>query len=881
LPDDGYPALSYPGQPRTSQFAYRENGLLNTITTPEGYIITHGYDKAGRLHKRDVDASGTAGLPVGETKTQRYRYDGKGRCILAVDEPPSGASDAIAVEQVWDSADNLCFDTVEQTVLSGPARIKASADYNSFGELNHVNYPLSSFAQRHIFDPQNRIVEVSGLASYHYDNNLLLRRNYHPSSLALDVMHDADGSLDAYLHDDLNPIGGIVRTVGGETVRASDELAQPTIVQDGVSGTGRYYEYDSIRRTSATYGNITLPPGGGSVTLPMKKNTGSWVTYDAGGNTFNIRGGTIANISGTTLFVEANRYTVRTVNKANQILQSIEEVNPASNVVFTSYGRLIWKVTGSTSAIRTDRFRYDPRGNLIEDPNWTYAYDVFNRLTGMTNKSSGQQHTFRYDGHGRRIIKNHQRFVYHGRRLLEESPESANWIKRFLHGAEGVLAFDLIDGGTTTRRFLHEDHAGTVLFVSDSSGSPIETYSYDAFGTPSAINAAGSPTAFHERANLLLHQGQYYDFETNLYLVGSRYYHPSLQRMLQQDAGGIDSGANSYMYDGNNLQTFSDESGNVAVLVVLAAMAIGALIGAAVGFGLDLLRQLVGLMSGEQDSFDGRELLIATGLGALAGTLAAIPGVGPHLAIIGAELGLTSAYVEYRIGNYALALFDLAATALVLVPMARSPRFRARLANFSAVAREAYQGGRLWQSRWRLWAEFTGPRDAAIRRIRLRDITGHYPGFPHPELPFRFAVEARRAPRMQKMLEHPIELNIDVPWLEESGCYGNARAHIPNAGQNRTLMAMMLLGEGATLGQLEREGLWLGVRYWNEVPLRHSSAWLEFPFTMEQHMNALRQWDSVGNARFGEPDYSQLDAPLEAWRQRYAGEIQTRNLSDL
>ena len=103
--------------------------------------------------------------------------------------------------------------------------------------------------------------------------------------------------------------------------------------------------------------------------------------------------------------------------------------------------------------------------------------------------------------------------------------------------------------------------------------------------------------------------------------------------MLQPDPAGVDFGTNPYIYEGNNLQAFGDPSGNVAVAIILAAMAIGALIGAATALVVDLARQFVGLISHEQDEFNWTELWCAIGIGAVAGALAAIPGVGPHLAV--------------------------------------------------------------------------------------------------------------------------------------------------------------------------------------------------------------------------------------------------------
>ena len=136
--------------------------------------------------------------------------------------------------------------------------------------------------------------------------------------------------------------------------------------------------------------------------------------------------------------------------------------------------------------VRTDNFGYDRRGILVDDPDRTYRYDIFNRLIGKTDKTGGAQHSFRYDALGRRIVKDSTRFVHFGNRLVEEAPDNAAWSQRYLYGSEGALAFDLLESGTTQRRFHTKIMPESVLLVTDASGSPVESYGYDAFGVPSA-----------------------------------------------------------------------------------------------------------------------------------------------------------------------------------------------------------------------------------------------------------------------------------------------------------------------------------------------------------------------------------------------------------
>ncbi len=99
--------------------------------------------------------------------------------------------------------------------------------------------------------------------------------------------------------------------------------------------------------------------------------------------------------------------------------------------------------------------------------------------------------------------------------------------------------------------YYHFDGLGSVVALSDSSGSIVETYSYDVFGTPTITldGSTGNPYMF---------TGRRYDDETDLYYYRARMYAPDLGRFLQPDPIGYDDGMNMYAYVGNNPASFVD-----------------------------------------------------------------------------------------------------------------------------------------------------------------------------------------------------------------------------------------------------------------------------------------------------------------------------------
>ncbi len=109
-----------------------------------------------------------------------------------------------------------------------------------------------------------------------------------------------------------------------------------------------------------------------------------------------------------------------------------------------------------------------------------------------------------------------------------------------------------ISGGNETVYYYHFDGLGSVVGLSNSSGSIVERYSYDVFGEPNRVSSLG---------NSYLFTGRQYDSETENYYYRARYYKPSIGRFLQTDKIGYADGLNMYSYCGNNPISWADPYG--------------------------------------------------------------------------------------------------------------------------------------------------------------------------------------------------------------------------------------------------------------------------------------------------------------------------------
>ena len=151
---------------------------------------------------------------------------------------------------------------------------------------------------------------------------------------------------------------------------------------------------------------------------------------------------------------------------------------------------------------------------------------------------------------------------------------------------------------------------GDVIGIIDANGTEIVKYVYDAWGnhktfilndgqfvdilTQTSYTQSGLNNKLIAQINPFRYRSYYYDTETGLYYLNSRYYDPEIGRFINADdisilAEGKDiiNGLNLYIYCGNNPIMNTDESGNawwdwlisifVAVVVIVAVVAVSVL----------------------------------------------------------------------------------------------------------------------------------------------------------------------------------------------------------------------------------------------------------------------------------------------------------------
>ena len=124
------------------------------------------------------------------------------------------------------------------------------------------------------------------------------------------------------------------------------------------------------------------------------------------------------------------------------------------------------------------------------------------------------------------------------------------------------------NSGTINDYYFVCNWRGDVIQIYNASGTLVGSYTYDAWGKVTE-NATSADTQNITETNPIRYRGYYYDTETRLYYLKSRYYDPAVKRFLNVDGlvstSVEDAAKNMYAYCLNNPVIYADPDGKMTV----------------------------------------------------------------------------------------------------------------------------------------------------------------------------------------------------------------------------------------------------------------------------------------------------------------------------
>ena len=472
-----------------------------------------------------------------------------------------------------------------------------SYQYDSLGRLIHSRQSTADGAliqvTQHMYDDANRMTSQT----WRFGTGL-----YHQQYSYTGVK--ADGSVDG-------TISAITTTIPGRSAITSKyeyndlrQLEKKTVTVPDQNGTqtkvyDRTYTYDRIAADSGCNRMGTRLASTGYTFGSSSR--GFTYTYDAAGNisrivtagtsvpkaaqlkeyAYDAQGQLVSekNGSGTTFgYAYDTAGNIRSITKDGTVTKSFGYTNPSWPDLLTSV-----TANGTTKDVlyegQSQTSDLPSSGNPITYYNgkdYTFTWTKGRQLASAM--VDGKQDSYTYDmsrvRSGKQVnTTSYQRTTTYTYTTLSGKVMRQQWGSKSLEFVydDGNQPFAMIynDGSTSTLYYYVLNAQGDVIALLNADGTLAASYNYGAWGNYSVHDDKGAKitkASFIGHINPLRYRGYYYDRETRLYYLQSRYYDFANCRFINADGVVTTNVAeflecNMFAYCTNNPINFSDEDG--------------------------------------------------------------------------------------------------------------------------------------------------------------------------------------------------------------------------------------------------------------------------------------------------------------------------------
>ena len=482
------------------------NNLVAYIRNPIGQVVqgktqdvtySYNYDNAHRVTSV-TDSRGN--------KQLSYFYSNAGLLLTMQDSDGNSIFASLRISNhKFQIANDSLHNRVRQFEIWNSESVIArcaSADYDPTGRLTGIWAPNNDYTA-FAYDDAGRLIEkwfpngVNTQYSYNRDNTLQKIINRHGAGITIS-QHD-------YLYDGV-----------GNRITHSELINGTT--------TPNKYVYDNLNRLTEVRNN----------------DTNALIESYSFGAVGNRIASQSSAFGGATVY-----YNHDAANQLIDIRTGSSSGPLVAGFVYDENGNLTKKCESGTVTVSSSNCT----GSTVTD----LTHDSFNRLTQVA-KTSISTESYKYDDQGNRIQKTVgstiTNFLYNGPDVVGQYTSSWGTASAILTHGPG-MDDPIVRTTSTTTQYFHQDGLGSVVSVTNQSGTTDGTARYDAWGNK--IASTGTIPQYG-------YTGREPD-DTGLVYYRARFYDPSIARFTQRDPIGFNGGMNLYAYAMGNPINFNDPTG--------------------------------------------------------------------------------------------------------------------------------------------------------------------------------------------------------------------------------------------------------------------------------------------------------------------------------
>nr|WP_305121013.1 RHS repeat-associated core domain-containing protein [Saccharibacillus sp. JS10] len=600
------------GEGNKTRYEYDANGEIKETISAAGRVTGYGYNDVlnQATTTTDYGAKVTEETDAGGRSTGTTRTDDKGNIIKTSNQYEVGgnpfstsSTDGKGATTGFTNDGLHRLQNVTQT--SGGTSLNTKYSYNKqgamtekvFPDLTKITYGYDELGRR-----LSKTDSVLGKESYTYDNNSNITGGTTRGGINVVNQYDEQNRLTSWSSGDKNGSftyykNGLRKSMTDETGTTQyfytlDNLLERMVYPDGKEISYTYYKNGLPNTMTDPFGLTTtyIYNADNQLAEVRTENTkqAEYIYRDGlvesdenhlkSSQLYQLKLGDNGQITTT--------YTNDGFGRLTKLLQSAGGLTQAFTYGYDNGDNITSRSDGTTSGTfsydELDRivtssegdetYTYDGKGNRLtlqssiqmpHKDNIDYTYNQAEQLSGVTRNQTSV--SYKYNGDGlmteRSMTKDGQstttRYYYDGANIIAEGTVAADgtvtFKARYVRGAQLIYRED---ANHEKAYYQHNGH-GDVTGLVKADGTVLNRYTYDIWGNPLTSDV--------QVENVFGYSGEYWDEDTGLQYLRSRWYDPSIGRFIQEDTfeGYVNrpSSLNPYTYVENNPLKYVDPDG--------------------------------------------------------------------------------------------------------------------------------------------------------------------------------------------------------------------------------------------------------------------------------------------------------------------------------